>query len=241
MKLAFIVACGLLLALPPFGTAAVEVVAPRKSSPIIRLKILLGGKPQSGAKIEIYKYQLGPGQETKPRFSLFSDEQGIAVPPELAPGSYHIVASAEKDLHVDVYLDVVSEAPVKTSEFSMELVASPYPTVASPYATREQLVEKAESGLSVDRVQEFRGTIFDPSGAGIAGASVEVARAGTRGTGGIASLKSDSRGEFFAALPEGRYVAVIAAPGFRTLYLPFDVSSDGSKDFKVILRLGSTT
>lgn len=167
MKPAHVAAWCLLLAIRPAGscsTASVEVQVPSKSSQTVRITALFSGKPQKGVKIEIYRYELGPGEEAMPRLSLTSDNQGRVVPPKLAPGHYHVVASADKNLRADLYLDVSPHPDGKASVFSMELVASPFPT-------REALFTHAEQMPIGDRVKEFRGIVYDPSGTVVSGVS----------------------------------------------------------------------
>lgn len=235
MMLPAIAASCLLLAIPPSlcSMASVEVLVPSKSAPTVRITTLYSGKSQRGVKIEIYRYELGPGDEAKPRFSLTSDEKGRVVPPKLAPGHYHVVASGEKNLRADLYLDVSAHANEKASMFSMELVAIT--------DTRQELLTKAEQMPIRDRLREFRGIVYDPSGAVVSGVSIEVVRKGTQGRDRIARLKSGRSGQFSAQLSAGSYIAFFSLPGFQTQPVPFEVTEQGSSELIVTLQLGSTT
>jgi hypothetical protein len=145
------------------GGGALEVFAKGSHYCIVQRKT------QKGAKIEIYRYELGPGQEAMLRLSLTSDDQGRVVPSKLAPGHYRVVASADKKLRADLFLDVLAHYDEKVSVFSMELVASPFPTL-------EELLSEAEQKPIKDRVREFRGIVYDPSGAVVPKVTIEIVR-----------------------------------------------------------------
>src|SRR5438105_6173127 len=181
-----------ILSFPLCSAASVKVEVPSKSSSNVRLTVLLNGKPQKGAKIKIYRYELGPGEEAKPRFSLISDKEGMAFPPKLALGHYHVVASAAKNLRADLFLDVSEHDNEKASEFPMLLETGDI--------THEQLFAKAEQMPIKERVKVFNGVVRDPAGALIEGVSIEVVRKGSQGRDRIARLKSGKRGQFSARL-----------------------------------------
>jgi hypothetical protein len=146
-----------ILSFPLCSAASVKVEVPSKSSSNVRLTVLLNGKPQKGATIKIYRYELGPGEEAKPRFSLISDKEGMAFQPKLALGHYHVVASTAKNLRADLFLDVSEHDNEKASEFPMLLEAGDI--------THEQLFAKAEQMPIKERVKVFNGMVRDPAGA----------------------------------------------------------------------------
>lgn len=236
MKLSTIVACSLLVALSVaalFSAASVEVLVPSKSSRRVRITALLNGKPQPGVKIEIYRYELGPGQEAKPFLVLTSDEEGTIVSPKLATGPYHIVALADKNLRADLFLDVPAHSREKLSVFSMELVASTDLTPA-------QFVAQAEQMPIRGRLKVFRGVICDVAGARIPGVSIQVIRKGTEGKDRVTQVSSGGSGEFSATIPDGAYIAFFSAQGFKTQIVPFELTKDGSEDLRITLQLGDT-
>jgi 5-hydroxyisourate hydrolase-like protein (transthyretin family) len=230
-----IVAWLLLFAISPSGLCltSVEVQAPSRSSPTVRLTVLLKGKPQKGVKVKIYQYKLGPGDEVKPRFSLISDPQGRVSPPKLTPGHYHVVASAAKNLRADLYLDVSEQANEKASEFSMELAIGDI--------SREELFTKADQMPIKDRLKVFRGIVRDLTGAPIAGVSIEVVRKRSQGRDHVVQLESGKRGQFSASLSDGSYIALFSAPGFQIQVVPFEITEQGSGDLRVTLELGRST
>jgi len=60
----------------------------------------------------------------------------------------------------------------------------------------------------------FQGTVKDPSGAVITGATIEVSGPQLIGT---RQAQTDNGGNYrFAALPPGEYTVTVTAPGFRT-------------------------
>jgi hypothetical protein len=222
----------LLLAISPpvaFSTS-VEVQKALKSGQTVRLTVLLVGKTQPGAKVKIYRYELGPGQEAKPRFSLIADNQGRVFPPKLTPGHYHVVASAPKNLTAELYLDISAQDSENASEFSMEL--------AIGGITRGELFTQAEQMPIKERVRSFHGIVCDPTGNPISEVSIEVVRKGSRGKDRVARLTSGNRGQFSARLSDGRYIARFSAPGFQIRFVPIEINEQGSGDLIVTLEIG---
>jgi 5-hydroxyisourate hydrolase-like protein (transthyretin family) len=216
------------------NSTVVEVLQPQESSRHVRLTILLEGKPQSGVKVELYRYELGAGEETDPRFSLTSDKEGNISPPVLPAGHYHVVASTEKNLRADLYVDVVSGRQKKTSVFSMQLRSSPFLTPSQQLAEAEQMPIK-------DRVQQFSGLVCDPTGAVVPGTSIEVLRKKPGNREVVAKLKSGADGRFSIRLADGPYIAFFSTPGFRVAIVPFEVTREGQGDLHVTLQIGATT
>jgi 5-hydroxyisourate hydrolase-like protein (transthyretin family) len=216
------------------NSTVVEVLQPQESSRHVRITILFEGKPQRGVKVEFYRYELGPGEETDPRFSLSSNKKGNTSPTSLPVGHYHVVATTEKNLRADLYLDVTSGKPKKTSAFSMQLLANPFLTPSQQWAAAEHMPIK-------NRVQEFSGIVYDPSGAVVPGTSIEIVRKRTGNKEVVAKLKSSADGRFSTRFTDGPYIAVFSTPGFRTAIVAFEVTKEGQGDLRVTLQLGSTT
>jgi 5-hydroxyisourate hydrolase-like protein (transthyretin family) len=226
----------LVMAAPVYlgASPSVEVLTPRKSSQEIRVVFLIDGTPQKGVRVELYRYTLGSGEESKPLVSLASDDEGKVTPPVLSPGRYHLVASAEHNLRADLYLDVSRKRGKRPSSFSMNLLESQHPTP-------EQLWAAAEDVPVKDRLEAFSGTIHDPSGAMVSGVSIEVVRKGTQGRKRVAQLKSGKDGRFSAHLADGAYVARFSVPGFQIAFVPFEVTKQGSEELRVTLQIGRAT
>jgi 5-hydroxyisourate hydrolase-like protein (transthyretin family) len=216
------------------GSPSVEVVATQKSSQRIRVVFIMSGVPQKGVRVEVYQYTLSSGEKSKALLSLTSDDEGKVTPPVLSPGHYHLVASAERNLRADLYLDVSRKLGKQISSISMNLIEDQYPTP-------EQLWDAAEKVLVKDRLEAFRGTIYDPSGARVSGVSIEVARKGTQGKEQIAQVESGKDGRFFAPLADGAYVARFSIPGFQVAFVPFEVTKQGSEELRVTLEIGRAT
>ncbi len=216
------------------ASPSVEVVATQKSSPRIRVVFLMSGAPQKGVRVEVYRYTLSSGEESRALLSLTSDNEGKVTPPVLSPGHYHLVASVERNMRADLYLDVSRKMAKRVSSFSMNLIENQYPTPEQLWATAEEEPVK-------DRPETFNGTVYDPSGAGVSGVSIEVVRKGTQGKERVAQLESGSDGGFSAHLAEGGYVARFSMPGFQIALLPFEVTKQGSGELRVILQLGRAT
>ena len=82
------------------------------------------------------------------------------------------------------------------------------------------------------------GTVLDPTGAVVTGASVEVRNAGTNE---VRKSETDRRGEFIVPdLTPGIYAVSIAKEGFRTLqetWLELELEQDAREEYH--LQLGS--
>jgi len=214
--------------------SSVSVVAPVQSGRKVYLAVVLNGRPQKRVKVEFYRYEVGRGQEHKPRLSRATDDDGWVKVNNLAPGHYYIVASSDKNLHAYLYVDVFAHVGKTPSAFSMELQPSPYPT-------REQLLANAEKKTTLDRVTQFRGVVHDPSGAEIPRVLIEVVRKGTERKDRVARLKSGKTGRFSAQLSAGVYVAIFTASGFRTQLIPFELAKDGLEQLNVTLQIAPSS
>jgi len=227
-------AVSLLLLVAPSALCSVMVNGPpTKSSRNVVVTTLFEGKPRKGVKVEIYRC---PKQmEANPSFTLITGEDGTVAPPALSPGEYCIVAFSDLNLVADLELRVSSHFKEKTSLFSMELVATRFPTWEQQLAAAEQMSVKG-------RLQNFSGVVRDPTGAAIRGVAIEIIRKGTQGKERVAQLKSDRDGRFSTELAEGWYIAVFLAQGFGTQLLPFEISkTQGDGDLRVRLEIGAST
>ena len=84
------------------------------------------------------------------------------------------------------------------------------------------------------RAGKTTGSIHDPSGAGVANATVIMSN---HGANTIDMTTSDRDGSFsFTGLPAGKYELQVLKPGFQT-YRQTDVSLDAGRDFNEILTL----
>jgi 5-hydroxyisourate hydrolase-like protein (transthyretin family) len=234
VKTAAIAAWLLLLVAPRAGFCSVMVNGPpTKSSGNVVVTTLFEGKPRKGVKVEIYRCH--KQMEANPTFTLITGEDGTVAPPALSPGEYCIVASADLNLAADLELRVSSHFKEKTSSFSMELVASRFPTWEQQLTAVEQMPVK-------DRLQDFSGVVRDLTGAAIPSVSIEIIRKGTQGKERVAQLKSDRDGRFSTELAEGWYIAVFLAQGFGAQLLPFEISkTQGAGDLRVRLEIGAST
>jgi hypothetical protein len=220
----------------------IESLAEQESSRHVEIAVL-GGGMSVARRIDVYRYKTGevifPGAETelKPRLSLTSYADGRVRPLKLSAGHYDEVAKAENDLRADRYRNVHSDSAKRKSTFSMHLILrcimfSPTPARWSP-AAEEMPVQ--------DPVQALSGTVYDQTGAAVAGTSIKVIRNGTGGKQRIAELKADAEGRFAAQLPEGVYIAFFFSPGCKNAIVPFEVTKEAAGDLRVTLLVGSTT
>ncbi len=104
-----------------------------------------------------------------------------------------------------------------------------------PFLALTLLLPLAALRLSAqDRAGKTSGSIHDPSGAGIANATVVMSN---HGANTIDMTTTDREGKFiFTGLPSGRYELQVFKPGFQTYRQP-DVSLDAGRDFTAVFTL----
>ncbi|MEX2263903.1 MAG: TonB family protein [Bryobacteraceae bacterium] len=82
------------------------------------------------------------------------------------------------------------------------------------------------------------GTVYDPSGAVVPGASIAL----TDSTGGMRQSTATNAGQFsFADLPAGRYDLEVRVPGFAPLWKNIQLEENAGKSSVAILRMGVVT
>jgi Carboxypeptidase regulatory-like domain len=224
------------ICLPPAGAmGSVKVAQPLHSSQCPRISVSLDGVPVNGARIEVFK----DGQDMiKPVQSLLADSQGQAVLRKLPFDRYQVVASAKLNLVDGLVLDVDAAGcrlDDPSARFSMNLRPSPYPTGA-------QRLAAAEQAPIADTLQSFQGKVRDPTGAPIAGATLDIVRMHTGGRKHAAHLRTGADGGFAAKLRQGDYVVFADAQGFSTAVAPFTISKTGAPGkLSLTLKIGSMT
>ena len=234
------------------AVVSVEVQTPLKSGPVSRIVVALNGKPAPGAKVEVYKEQRSavstqqsakrkdnsgsPGDEGArgeiPILTLTCDEYGWLKTPKLADGQYSFVAQAGENLRADLVLDVSS--PGGTMAFRMDL-HSWVPERPGVGLTNPEKVPITK------RLEVFRGTVTDQTGAVIPKVSIRLVRKEAGGTKVVNEIKSGSSGDFEAQLAPGTYVAIFSASGFKIYAVGFEIAPDGSRRLDVKLEVGAAT
>ena len=151
-----------------------------------------------------------------------TDENGIASLAELAPGEYEVAATLNGVASTPfVGLHVTSNPKVTT--FPMDLT---------------EQVQRVEKAPILFHVEAFRGTVTDPSGAMLPGASIVVVKRGTQAKDLALTGKADASGHFSAQLAEGSYIAVFFVLGFRPAIAPFEVARGGASQLSISLNPG---
>ena len=225
------------------ATQTVNVMTPLESGPQVRVVTLHNGKGLVGVRVDVFRSESLLGEE-KHVSTLVSEDGGWIKLPALVPGYYHlegVVADKARThddaIHGDLYLNVFgqSQAPML---FTIELVDP----VAQREHISEELIIKAEQKPITSVIKEFRGTVYDASGAVIPEAEIRVMRKGTQGKVTVALLKSDETGEFRKNLLDGEYVAQISRAGFETRVFLFKVTSGkGDQQLTVTLNVASAS
>jgi ribosomal protein L19 len=159
---------------------------------------------------------------TTPRSALqITDENGIASPPEFAPGDYDVAVTLNG---------------VASTGFIGLHVSNKTDLTTLPVDLTEQ-VRRVENVPLRDRVAAFRGTVHDISGASLAGASMVVVKRESHGKDVVLTGKADADGHFSGQLKEGSYIAFFFSPAFRPAITPFEVAKTGSNELSVSLDI----
>lgn len=222
---------GYCVAVRPIMTTTFQV------SPNIVITASLDGKGARAARIEVLTAL------NEPRFSLVADERGVVAVPLLPPGSYHIVAVTPPQSLGEVYLaeinfNVSQNIMNRPSLLNIELMS------AGQFWPAELPIDEMSAPrgkpLAVGAVQRFQGSVIDPPGSAIVGATIRVFQQASSGQALVTETKADERGRFSASLAPGGYTASVQMPGFRTRMITFEIApSADAKDVEISLNIGS--
>ena len=205
-------------------------------SPDIVITATLDGKRASTVSIEVLT------AFNEPRFSLVTDERGIAAIPMLSPGSYHVVAVARTQPLGELYLaelsfDVSMKLEQGPSLLAVDLVS------ANRFWPRELPVDESTAPrgkpLAIGAVERFRGSVIDPTGSPISGATIHVFKQESPAQALVTEIRADESGRFSASLEPGSYRASVKMQGFRTRQIVFEIAPyAGAKNLEISLNIG---
>lgn len=211
------------------------LMRPREASRHVKIQVSLGGKPLEGAKV-IFRpsHQCtcatdalrGNPLDTSmipSSSSRMTDKNGIADLPELAPGDYDVAASIN-DVASTVFLGLRVSADLGPTTVPIDLT---------------EPVHRVEDVPVHYRIETFRGTVKDFSGAVISGAKIAVVNRGSQAKDIVLRDKTDANGNFSVHLADGSYIAVFFSPGFRPAIEPFEVTKTGASELPVKLTPNS--
>jgi hypothetical protein len=229
VRIACISVCCVLLASVVYAEDVTVQTKPLESSSRVEVRVILGGKLLKDVKVDFYYRKIGSYHDdaAPPTFSALTNEHGIAVPPELLPGYYDVVAILDEDVSTRLWLHVIGGP--KATELSMDL------TDSSELYHYE--LTRAEKIPVRDRVLAFQGIVIDGSGASILRAKIRVMKRGSEMKTVVLRLNTDENGHFSGRIPDGLYVAFIYSQGFRTTIVPFEVTKSGSGDMRIIMEI----
>jgi carboxypeptidase family protein len=197
----------------------------RPSSRRIRITTVQDGKPRRNVRILLYS----TSDDVNSRLSLTTDQQGVAMVPELSPGHYRIVAIGGEFESAELYLEVSEKAGKDISSF----------LIAIPPMFPPQKASDVDDVPITEHIQEFRGHVEDPMGVFVPGALVQVFRKGSHAE-SVARIKADKTGSFVASLAPGNYVAFVRSLGFSKQIVGFDIGPRGqARDLCVAMRIAS--
>jgi hypothetical protein len=204
-------------------------VSPIKlSSREVRVLAYVNGKPVKDATVEVF--YLG-----KDFFSLRSDEQGSVILPPLFPGYYYsLTITSGNGWRSEEHVYVLNDASSEATTVSFELK----PAV---FQTQEELNAAARKVAVSERVQSFKGTVIDVSGAAIPGTVIWVFSKDFQGKNTAISLVADEDGSFSSALADGAYTVVVQSVGFRSRVVGLEIARDEKvKELKLRLEVSSS-
>lgn len=198
------------------------------ASQSVRITALLDGKPMGDAHFDIFLYPHRYGDQ--PRYSLTSNEEGVAAIQKITPANYEIAVSAKWGWMSDLLVAVSGNQ--RLSELSVNLLPD------REHAFAERILAAAEKGPVTTLFPEFSGAVRDPSGAGISGTKITIWRVGEEHAGPGTESTADNGGRFSISLPEGKYDALFEEPGFGLKAVLFDISRAASpSDVNVTLEV----
>ena len=141
----------------------VVVSGPQLSSANIRVVALVDGKPAKDVQVSVFLFV---GAHSEALYTLVTDDKGVAVPPELAAGTYHIEASTWRATPYDLDIIVPMDGRVTPIAYSMNM--------QSDASLRKMSMNLKARVVPSTVLRMFSGIVYDPSGASVSGATVEV-------------------------------------------------------------------
>ena len=213
----------------------VVVSGPQLSSANIRVVALVDGKPAKDVQVSVFLFV---GAHSEALYTLVTDDKGVAVPPELAPGTYHIEASTWRATPYDLDIIVPMDGRVTPIAYSMNM--------QSDTSLRKMSMNLKAGMVPSTVLGKFSGVVYDPSGASVSGATVEVWRMNADGQliAAQGRVNTGSDGKFSLDLADGPYFAIFREPGFRRKIVGFKVAASDSSQgstapLTVTLDIGS--
>lgn len=216
-------------ALPSFSI--IHFCSPKDAAQNIQIRTLYSGRPAAGSTIEVYASSpyctiLGPTL-----YKVVSDDRGIAKLPQLAVGSYEVIAWVGEKANDEINLNVLPSPTSETSHLDMNLWFDFPPG-------RAQILGRAEHQPITQRFKQLQGQLFDPTEARIPGASIEIIPKNESTKNRVIKLTSDKQGSFSANLSNGDYIAFVTAPGFKQHAIPFTIDkSASSTEFTIYMSI----
>ena len=190
----------------------------------------LSNRTLEGARIEIYR-QIDNGE--KLTWTGSADQQGLARPGELEPGSYRVLAYSGK-LFTTLRLGVSNNGS-GADACELKFV----PPISEEQQRKEMLEMLARNAPNV-QLKEFRGMVQDASEAVIPRLKIEVLSKGALEKGDVAEALSNEKGQFALSLEQGSYLAIFTYLGFRTRAIAFELGNEGWQGIRVAMTVGGS-
>jgi Carboxypeptidase regulatory-like domain len=201
---------------------SVEVLSCEAASQRAQVAVDLAGQPAKDVKVELRAFN------ARLVGTLKTDGSGRVALPQLKAGKYIVTARGTNQVVGSICVEVGKQNAQLGSSFTIAMKAL------------------APAGLPLElpkqRVERFRGTVVDQTGAGVAGARIVIVPTGSSGARQRKIVKTDKVGGFFLELADGKYSASFEGSGFRTVMMDFEVARGGSSDeLRVVLPVGLAT
>jgi hypothetical protein len=160
-----------------------------------------------------------------------TDQQGVARPAELEPGSYRVLAYSGK-LSAEARLGVSNN-----SEGAVTCEMRFVPPISAEQQQRDKLAALVKDAPSV-QLKEFRGIVQDEAEAVIPHQKIRVLRKGAIEKGDVAETLSNEKGRFALPLDRGDYVAIFSCLGFRTRAIAIEIGKEGWRGVRIAMSTG---
>lgn len=188
------------------------------------------GRSIEGARVDIYR-KIENGE--KLAWTGSTDQQGLARPGELEPGSYSVLAYSG-ELFANMRLGVGNN---RDSASTCELKFVPPISVEQQ---RKEVREALARNAPTVQLTEFRGVVQDENDALIQHLKIEVLRRGALEKGNIAETFSNQKGQFALHLDGGAYVAIFTYRGFQTRAIAFELGNEGWRGISIAMTVGGS-
>jgi hypothetical protein len=194
----------------------------------------VSGHSVGGARIDIYR-RVENGERLA--WTGSTDQQGVARPSDLEPGTYRVLAYSGK-LSAEIRLGI-SDKINETANCEVKFVTPEEREKDRIRQEKDRLAALVRNAPSL-QLKDFRGVVQDPAEAVIPRLKIQVLRKDALDQGPVAEVQSNERGQFALALAPGAYAAVFTYQGFATRAINFEIGSQGWRGLRIEMSVGGS-